>query len=387
MSFDEIKTEINVDVLDKMTEDHSKKLIEKLNCTDTSYELFLAEIDKNQIYIQEALKMVSQIKAKHPSLVNLKEEEILAIYIYYSSFKDKTGRVVCSQINNILRVCELNEIEGYIVFISILCNTIFKLSNEWCTVYGVLKLTDEELEEYKQGDIIMWKEFLSCSLDRKIANAFSKINYSSQSLINKKTVILRINLARVALIDNLCQFSNEKEVLFPAFTYFEIKYIDINSSKTITEIELTQIGSAIEVGNNNEKKILIWVDNNHENNQNIQNRLDYNIVQLKTLSSTVGAINYINEDTNVLSNNLNRLRIITSMVRDENGVKNYEAGLDLIKHLRSIKYDVLIFLYCSKNTKKIFLEKKTDIIINYGQICIENSEAQCLKFASFKNMS
>ena len=364
-----------------------EKIIYLVSNTHTSYDSFLRELQNNNIDYKEGLTKINKITDKLQILKDLKVEEKLAVYIYNASLKDKTGKIVCSQINDILREEKLNEIEGYKVFISILCKAIFKLPNEWYTVYRGFKLTEKEIGEYIQGETILWKAFSSSTLDRTVAMEFAKKNFSGQSQLNKKSVIIKINSARAPLIDKLSPYPYEKGVLFQAFTYFEVKSNQLNPTNGIVEIELNYKGSEIEVGNNVEKKTLIWVDSNHENNQKILDTLDENIVHLITISSTVGALSYITENTNLLKSDLSKFRIITNMVRDENGVKNYEAGIDLIQRLRSLSYDGLVFLYCSQNTKKIFLEKNGDKLQNFGQICIENDEAECLNFATFQNLS
>ena len=274
----------------KNSEQITEQIIFLTYNTTTSYCSFLTELDSNEINYknQKDLKKINDIKDKLSSLKCLKDEEILAVYIYTSDLRDSTGTSVYTQVNDILRQKLLEKIKGYKVFISLLCKAIFKLANVWDTVYRGTLLTKEEIEDYKQGDTIMWNAFSSSSIDRERAEGFSKPGNNHNQ--NEKSVILKINLARAPLIDKLSRFPQEKEVLFSAFTCFEVKSIQLTKDIKgfeFTEIEMTEIGTE----NNAEKKILIWVDNNLKYISSTLNReIDENKIQLKTITSTEGAM-------------------------------------------------------------------------------------------------
>ena len=72
------------------------------------------------------------------------------------------------------------------------------------------------------------------------------------------------------------------------------------------------------------------------------------------------------------------------MVREENGDKNFEAGLDFIMRLRSLNYNLPVFVFCGHDSKNRFHQKTSDQRNKYGVIYIESDFKKCTKFASFK---
>jgi hypothetical protein len=47
-----------------------------------------------------------------------------------------------------------------------------------------------------------------------------------------------------------------------------------------------------------------------------------------------------------------KFKVVSDMVRVENGVKNYEAGIDLLEHFYNIKgYSTPILIFCGNEQK------------------------------------
>ena len=138
------------------------------------------------------------------------------------------------------------------------------------------------------------------------------------------------------------------------------------------------------VSENKKKKFLAWIDSNPENNMAIVLNLDDSI-QYKFFTSTLDTAVYFQINDSLLKEGLDRLRIITNMVRVENGQHNYDAGLDLIDEMRLLNYKEPVFIYCGEVSKHKLMQKE-NFKEKYGDIIVETSAVKCRDFASFKNI-
>ena len=100
------------------------------------------------------------------------------------------------------------------------------------------------------------------------------------------------------------------------------------------------------------KNLLIWVDDMPANNQGyVQDLLKKNI-EIIQLTSTRMAEKWTQEFNWILNWMDVRFKVVSDMVRVENGVNNYYAGIDLLERFYNIKgYSTPILIFCSDTTR------------------------------------
>jgi len=106
------------------------------------------------------------------------------------------------------------------------------------------------------------------------------------------------------------------------------------------------------------RKVLVWVDDIDSTEcHKMMDGSERHGVTCVHLHSTQEAIAFFDREKHLLKRPLDQLRIMTDMVRTENKKKNIEAGLELAKFLKSLKYPrgILCFTgstYLHKNQEK-----------------------------------
>ena len=181
-------------------------------------------------------------------------------------------------------------------------------------------------------------------------------------------IVESVEISVETVKQNKTNVSNEQEEAVLALTCYEV----------------TKVTETVNVKDKANSKFLVWVDPNPANNQEILQSLDKSI-HYKIFCSTLDTVTFFQNDPSLIDDGLDKLRIITNMVRDENGVKKFDAGLELINGMRSIDYKGLIFIYCGQTTKDIVTQKE-DLKANYGDFMVECDLQICKNFASFKNI-
>jgi len=129
------------------------------------------------------------------------------------------------------------------------------------------------------------------------------------------------------------------------------------------------------------RKVLVWVDDVRDSEcHKIMDHCEQMGVTCVHLHSTTDAKDFFTRQAHLLHRGIDKLRIITDMVRMENGIKNIEAGLDLARHLHALKYNqgILCFTgrqYLAANQKKfndaglpnVYATYLTDEAKNFGK--------------------
>jgi ubiquitin C len=99
-------------------------------------------------------------------------------------------------------------------------------------------------------------------------------------------------------------------------------------------------------------KVVVWVDDEPENNFNWIREVESLGISVVICTSTEEAIFILENYSWLLSIDGSDFRVVTDMVRLEKGKWNYTAGIDLITSMREqFQYHHKILIYC-KDTKK-----------------------------------
>jgi hypothetical protein len=143
---------------------------------------------------------------------------------------------------------------GQHIFAAILINhSFFQPYYDTGTIYRGMSITHGELAQYKEGDIVMTRSFLSTSEERSKAELFipgsddkkQSVNEDEKQSVNKNekqsingeekqpvTCIYKVINRRTSLhIKKLSIFPEEKEVLILPFAVFRIIKIDFNKDE------------------------------------------------------------------------------------------------------------------------------------------------------------
>ena len=98
--------------------------------------------------------------------------------------------------------------------------------------------------------------------------------------------------------------------------------------------------------------VVFWVDDQPENNYKYARKLEMENISVVFSTTTKQAIAIINIFRWLIYFPDSNLKIVTDMVREENGKMNYNAGLDLIEELcMKFKYSFPILCFCSDAVK------------------------------------
>jgi hypothetical protein len=104
--------------------------------------------------------------------------------------------------------------------------------------YRGMRVTDEDLNQYKVGCTIMTKSFLSTTRDKKMAESFAECTTSRTN--DKGDIILKfpafctyiIKNKRTALaVDKVSEYQDEKEVLIMPYVLFTVKSVQQRASQ------------------------------------------------------------------------------------------------------------------------------------------------------------
>jgi hypothetical protein len=120
---------------------------------------------------------------------------------------------------------------GQHIFAAILMNhPIFHPYFKTGTTYRGMCMTPGELEQYKEGDIVLTRSFLSTSKDENVAKFFMPDDDNKKQADEEKLPVMCIykvvNPRSSLYIEELSNFPDEKEVLIVPFAVFRITKID-----------------------------------------------------------------------------------------------------------------------------------------------------------------
>jgi hypothetical protein len=120
---------------------------------------------------------------------------------------------------------------GQHIFAAIIINhPIFNPYFKIGTTYRGMSITRGELAQYKEGDIILTRSFLSTSEDENVAKIFMPGNDKKKQADEEKLPVMCIykvvNPRSSLYIKELSRFQEEKEVLIVPFVVFRITKID-----------------------------------------------------------------------------------------------------------------------------------------------------------------
>lgn len=142
-------------------------------------------------------------------------------------------------------------VSGFLKSLNILKN--LQMTNNCELYYGTSFISFEDLKNFKKNinEIISFKSFISSSINKKDAQAFSHMNLSGErfsSLIKINYIYNKDCFLDCFKIAGLSMFPLEEERLFKAFSFFKIIDVKIDESNKLAEIVLNYIGRSKDFG-------------------------------------------------------------------------------------------------------------------------------------------
>jgi len=155
-------------------------------------------------------------------------------------------------------------------------------------------------------------------------------------------------------LKTLSLYPDEDEVVFRPFTTFYVKQKKVKDG--VLEILLKEAHPDVRG-----RRVLVWVDDSRKKNDErhkISDKGEEKYVTCVHLHSTKEALKFFKKrQQQLLKRGIDQLRIMTDMVRTENGKQNIEAGLELARELKQLSYNqgILCFTgstYLERNREK-----------------------------------
>ena len=127
--------------------------------------------------------------------------------------------------------------------------------------------------------------------------------------------------------------------------------------------------------------VVFWIDDHPENNYKYANDLEMRGISVVFATTTQQAVALVQVFRWLLYFQNSNLKIVTDMVRDENGKMNYTAGLDLIEEFcMKFKYSFHILCFCKDVVKAEENAKKRGLKGNFKITKSENDLQEFLIF-------
>jgi len=178
-------------------------------------------------------------------------------------------------------------------------------------------------------------------------------------------------------ISKLSIFPKEEEILLLPYSHFEvIDVIDTPNEPAIIKLREVQVPRG--------SKVTFWVDDNPQNNFKEIRVLEKEGVSIVCCQSTEEAFKLLDTYKWLLYLNNADFRVVTDMVRVENGQYNYYAGLDLIKGLRkTYNYGHQVLIYC--NDVAAAQKNCTDQVLT-DKVYVAKERSKLKKFIQFQSI-
>ncbi|CAD8209216.1 unnamed protein product [Paramecium octaurelia] len=218
---------------------------------------------------------------------------------------------------------------------------------------------------YRKGKVVQWSEVTSISLDQNIAQYFS----------NNKGMIFSIQLISAKNISNISIYEGEQELIMYPFSTYVVDEVEVKQNQPyiikMREFPLPR-----------SHHVLLWVDDNPENNYNYAQEIEiqHNKVSVIFCTSTKDAILIIQKYKWMIYLSESQFRVISDMVRIEDGQPNQNTGIELLCHLyQQMKYKNITLIFCGNQYRAEEECKSRNIKENFE---ITNNQNVLEKFSS-----
>ena len=327
--------------------------IKDLKSLQASLE-FLQTKERLERFFANTLHGVRDLKRNHPKLINHPDDSIMAIFLWSSNF-------LYRDLNKTLR--ESRDFSAWSVYLKHLLSGLKSMPYYRGKGYRGLR-NYQDTNIYKKGQLVNWKTISALSKQEKVAKGFS----------NENGTIFEVEVVSSKDISAVSLYAKEEEILMLPYSCLEVLDVIENPGEPVY-IKLREIPIP------RAPKVVFWVDDNPENNHTLAKDVEEKGISCVFCVSTKDALRVIDNYRWLLYLHKADFRIITDMVRLEDGIPNYTAGIDLVEKLfKDYQYNFDVLIFCQDTTKA---QKNCEAKGLRGPFSISNDIKKVKEFLNF----
>jgi len=329
-------------------------VIRDLKFLQSSLDFLRAQEELGE-FISEALDNIKNLKKKNPNLKTKSDDGLVAIMLWSSNF-------LYQGLNKALR--DGVDFSRWNVYLKYLLNGLKSMPYYRGKGYRGLR-NYQDVNAYKKGELVNWKTISALSKDIQVAREFS----------NENGTIFEVEVVSSRDISSISVFAEEEEILMLPYSCLEVIDV-IEAPKKPVYVKLREIPIP------RAPKVVFWVDDNPENNYPLAWEVEERNISCVFCVSTKDALRVIDNYRWLLYFHQADFRIITDMVRYEDGIANYTAGIDLVEKLfKDYKYNFEVLIYCQDTVRA---KANCDAKKLKGPFSITNDAKKVQQFLNFK---
>jgi len=315
---------------------------------------FLQVKERLENFVEMAEKKIKNIKERDPKLANVPEEALISIMLW-------TSDILYRQLNEVLKGGE--DFSQWNVYLKNLLNGLKAMPYHRGKVYRGYS-QKQDLNIYRKKGLINWRTVSALSRNKEVAESFA----------GESGMIFEVEVVSGRKISSLSISPLEEEVIMLPHSCFEVLEVIEETGKPVY-IKLREVPTP------RAPKVVFWTDDNPEHNHKIAKQIEEKDNSCVFCVSTKDALRVVEKYRWLLYFENSDFRIITDMVRHEDGVPNYNAGIDLVERLlRDFNYNFEILIFCKdvESAKKNCDERKLK-----GRFTITKDSSKVHQFLNF----
>ena len=309
-------------------------------------------------YIPNALNVIQNLKKSNPNVINnnVSENGILAIMLWVSN-------ILNTQLNQGLSEGG-GDFSQWNVYLKHLLNGIKSMPYYKGKAYaGFFNYQDHNI--YKKGNFVDWIGVTTLTKNKQRA----------QLVTNETGTFFEVDVLSSKDISAVSIYGLEDVLMLPYSCFEVIDVVESPGNPVYVKLRETSVPR--------EQKVVFWVDDKPENNFKLAKEVEENDISCVFCISTKDALREIEKYRWLLYFEEASFRVVTDMVREEDGKMNYTAGVDLVEKLfRDEKYNFEVLIFCNDLKRA---QETCDARNLKGRFSITNDKKIVRKFLNFQS--
>ncbi len=311
---------------------------------------------KHQIesFVTKAKATIVNIKQQKPELKDASEDGLVSIMLW-------TSNAFYSDLNKDLR--GTGDFSKWNPYLKSLLNGLNAMPYFRGVVYRGFS-NYQDFQVYQKGKLVIWKTVNALSKDKATAKGFS----------NSAGTLFEAEVFSSRDISSISVFPTEDEVIMTPYSCFEVVDVIKKAGKP-AYVKLREIPTP------RTPKVVFWTDDIPEGNHHITKEIEKKGISCVFCVSTKDALTVIKKYRWLLYFANADFKIVSDMVREEDGKWNFIAGVDLVEKLMTdYKYNFEVLIYCGNETKALENCKARKL---QGRFSVTANPNKVLEFLSF----